>query len=125
MRALLHIAMAALLLVSTTGMSTTSHYCGDFLMQVVVGSHDDMSCCGMMDCCTNEVEHQQVEDEFQQLDQSQDMATAYTFYYALPWAPANWDFALSTSESLIHLRAKAPPPSSERPLWLLTASFLC
>ena len=125
MKKVLHITLAALLLFASVGMSTTSHYCGDFLMEVVAGQHEDLSCCGMMNCCSNEVEHFSLEDDYQYSPDQTDFSTHYTCYFTLPLAPHSQPLILPSIEAGINQRANAPPPASAPPIYLLAQVFRC
>ena len=67
MKKLTHFGLALLLLVSTTGVSISKHYCGDMLRNVSLYSEVDSCGDGMempVDCCKDITNHFSVEDDF-------------------------------------------------------------
>jgi hypothetical protein len=58
-----HITLSFLLLLATTGMAVSKHFCGDFLVSTVLFSKPD-SCCDDDNCCHNELEFYQVDEDF-------------------------------------------------------------
>ena len=61
-----HIIMVTVLLVSTTGMTVSKHYCGGSLVDVNIFS-DAKTCCddiGTSKCCHNESEHIELDEDF-------------------------------------------------------------
>ncbi|MDF9795624.1 hypothetical protein OKW21_000887 [Catalinimonas alkaloidigena] len=68
-RKLIHIILSMILLLSTTGVAISKHYCGGELSAVEVG-HEKMSCCDEPDdmpedCCHDEQLTFLVEQDFQ------------------------------------------------------------
>jgi len=55
--------MTCLLLVSTSGLAVSKHYCGDDLVSVEIGAEAD-SCCDDDACCQTETQHLQLVDDF-------------------------------------------------------------
>lgn len=68
MKKLIHVCLALLLLVSTTGVSISKHYCGNILLDVSIYA-DAVSCSDGMempvDCCQDITNHFSVEADFQ------------------------------------------------------------
>ena len=62
-KGILHIIISLLLLVTTTGVSISKHYCGDNLINVALFVEAE-SCCDDSDCCHNENEYFQFKDDF-------------------------------------------------------------
>lgn len=58
--------MVTLLLVSTTGMTVSKHYCGGSLVNVNIFSEVTACCEGgcSSDCCHNESEHFELDEDF-------------------------------------------------------------
>ena len=62
-KGILHIIVSLLLLVTTTGVSISKHYCGDNLISIALFVEAD-SCCDDSDCCHNENEYLQFKDDY-------------------------------------------------------------
>jgi hypothetical protein len=58
-----HIILSLLLLISTTGITITWHYCGNALERIAINS-EAKSCCENDGCCHNESTLYQVKDDF-------------------------------------------------------------
>src|SRR5690554_487223 len=58
-----HIIIAFVLLLSTTGLTVSKHYCHDLFISASLFSEAE-SCCGEADCCHNEIAFFQVDDDF-------------------------------------------------------------
>ena len=68
MKKLIHFGLALLLVVATTGVSISKHYCGDMLRNVSLYAEADPCGDGMempVDCCKDITNHFSVEDDFQ------------------------------------------------------------
>lgn len=90
-----------------------------------MGHQKDLSCCGMMNCCSNEVTQFQLGDDLQVSLSEVDLSTSNTFYFSLPWQPVVDYSLLGIAEQLINQQANAPPPASAPPIYLRVAAFLC
>lgn len=55
--------MASLLLLATSGLTISKHYCGNRLVEVAV-DHIPGNCCDDANCCHNETAHFQLTDYF-------------------------------------------------------------
>src|SRR5690606_21789096 len=62
-----HIIISLLLLVSTTGIAISQHFCHDELVSTSV-YNDTGSCCGENSCCHDESEFYKLNDEFHASD---------------------------------------------------------
>ncbi|HEN20588.1 MAG TPA: hypothetical protein ENN86_01095 [Desulfobacteraceae bacterium] len=62
-RKLTHIAISALLLIATAGITVSKHYCGDDLMSVAVMNTPD-ACCDLESCCHNETQVFMLDNDF-------------------------------------------------------------
>ena len=58
-----HIILSLLLLLSTTELAVSKHYCGGELISTSVFTEAD-SCCDSGDCCKNETEVFQLDEDF-------------------------------------------------------------
>lgn len=62
-RKVAHIVITVILLVSTTGITVTRHYCGSNLRSsTLIGEPE--SCCDTPGCCHNEKEHFKIDENF-------------------------------------------------------------
>ena len=59
----IHIVLSVLLLVATTGLAISKHYCGGELISTSVLGEAE-SCCDSGDCCKNETEHIQLDVDY-------------------------------------------------------------
>ena len=62
----LNIIIGLLLLISTSGVAVTRHYCGRTLMSVSIFSTPDKCCPGLCDKCHNKTTFNKVSDKFTQ-----------------------------------------------------------
>lgn len=63
-KTLSHIIISLLLLVTTTGMTISKHFCDEFLISTSLFAEAE-SCCGEDSCCHNETEFLQLKEDFQ------------------------------------------------------------
>jgi len=104
-----HIMLAFLLFVVTTGMTVSSHYCGNNLKNVSVQSAAK-SCCettGECDCCYNENFTVKIQDDFS--------LTSYSFDFSQTVIDLPAPIELIASEELIqeewnNVNRLIPPP---------------
>ncbi len=102
----IHITFLFLFVLSTSGVSVASHYCGGTLMEVDVASMAD-ACCDDEGCCKTEIQLYQLQDDFSapvfELDFTQ-------FAIQLPIALVLMDMALPTQTHPLFWVANDPPP---------------
>ena len=58
-----HIIVAFVLLIATTGLTVSKHYCGELLISTLLFSDSD-PCCKEGECCHNETAFYQIEEDF-------------------------------------------------------------
>lgn len=58
-----HILMSCLLLVSTTGLAVSKHYCGEDLISMEIAAEAE-SCCDDGACCQTETQYLQLNEDF-------------------------------------------------------------
>jgi hypothetical protein len=63
LKGILNVLVSTLLLITTTGIGISKHYCGKTLVSVSLFNEAD-SCCGDSDCCHNENQLFKVHDYF-------------------------------------------------------------
>lgn len=59
----IHISISILLLLATTGITVSAHYCGDNLRSLALVSIP-VSCCDDASCCHTETHFYQIDDDF-------------------------------------------------------------
>lgn len=76
MRKYIHISMAFLLLLSTSGVAISKYYCGNILQEVTILS-DITSCCGDQEIpgcpCSNETDTYKVDSDFETVQFNSDV----------------------------------------------------
>ncbi len=63
LKSVTHILMTCLLLISTTGLAVSKHYCGDDLVSVEFKAETE-PCCNNDSCCHTETQFLQLDDDF-------------------------------------------------------------
>ncbi len=124
MRKYIHILMAFLLLLSTSGVAISKYYCGNILQEVTVLS-DLKSCCGdqdMPDCpCSNETDTYKVDSDFETAEIGSD-AFQPTLLFTLTFFLSH---SFPEKEQLNLFSAyKTPPLSEPSSIILKVQSFL-
>lgn len=124
MRKHIHIFMAFLLLLSTSGVAISKYYCGNILKEVTILS-DGTSCCGdqdMPDCpCSSETETYKVDSDFETVQIDSDAfqpALLFTLNFFLN------HFYPEKEHSSLFPKYKAPPLSEPSSIILKVQSFL-
>lgn len=64
LRKITHIVLSMILLVSTTGISFSMHYCGGELISASVNTKAETCCDGSGGCCENKTIHVEIEDDY-------------------------------------------------------------
>jgi len=64
LRKIAHIILALFLLVSTTGVTLSMHYCGGKLVSTSINKEAKTCCDGTGGCCENKTVHFEVEDDY-------------------------------------------------------------
>jgi hypothetical protein len=120
-----NIALAILLLITTTGFSISKHYCGTHLVEVAINSEIE-PCCGEMgnsNCCHNETEYFQLKEDF--VSSSSIENTSITCFDILfPLVLIDFPDTPYNIEIEIENFAESPPNSLQTKLSLLQ-TYLC
>ncbi len=125
MKKLIHIGLALLLLLSTTGVSISKHYCGDMLRNVSLYAKVD-SCDDEMempvDCCKDITNHFSVEDDyrFQQTILNLDRPATMVNFIAYLFIPQLYIEKKNESSWL----TQNPPSLFEPEIYIRVHSFL-
>lgn len=64
LRKISHIILALFLLVSTTGVTLSMHFCGGELVSASINKEAKTCCDGISGCCENKTLHLEIEDEY-------------------------------------------------------------
>jgi hypothetical protein len=123
LRKITHIILSFTLLVSTTGLTITKHYCGDKVESIAVDSTPE-SCCEMGGCCHNESAHYQVEDDFSVpvIDNQIQVPTTDILFSTVFVFLQQEAF---TPDFVIFSAAESPPPLKTETFLSLHQSYLC
>ena len=120
-----NIALAILLLITTTGFSISKHYCGSHLVEVAINSEIE-PCCGEMgnsNCCHNETEYFQLKEDFVSSSSIENTSiTCFDILFPLVFV----DFLDSPGIVEIEIKnfAESQPPTTQTKLSLLQ-TYLC
>lgn len=125
MRRTFNILLSLSLVIATTGLSISKHYCGSLLIGTNIGT--EVKNCNMdmgidMGCCDEKTETLVVDDDFQLTKHTVNIVPEYDLlvsYLVISW--------LSTSDnsSIPHLISfDTGPPVPAEPLYLQVQSFL-
>lgn len=118
-----HIVLSFLLLVATTGMAVSKHYCGESLISVDFFEEAE-PCCESGDCCHNETTFYQVDEDFSAPVFSQlPYITAIDLLIDLPGQLPEWNLQEVPADFIIE-KDLPPPPNIQTVLslkqtWLL------
>lgn len=120
----LHIALTLILLVSTTGVALSKHYCGGEFSAMEVG-HDQIQCCEQPEempdgCCQDEKLTFQVEESYQ-LSHFQ-FESALFIAAIFPNIDLSWLFETSSEVHTSYKPYHSPPIAQDIPV--LLQSFL-
>jgi len=117
--------MSFVLILATTGLSISKHYCGNSLIRTTLGT-EAKSCAMDMDmghgCCDNETETLVIEDDFQVSQANFELAPEYELlvaYLATELASVN-----GKSVTQIPIPTNTGPPLGSEPLYVKVQSFL-
>lgn len=64
LRKITHIVLALFLMVATTGVTFSMHYCGGELVSITINKKAKTCCDGSGGCCENKTLHFEVEDDY-------------------------------------------------------------
>ena len=125
MRRFCHILMSITLILATTGLSISKHYCNDLLIGTTLGTKAQS--CGMdmsksSDCCQETTETQVLNEDFQISTPTFDLTPEYDLLVAYL---VNELVAINTYEdySTLNIHNTGPPDKAE-PIYLSVQSFL-
>lgn len=124
MRKLVNILLVLLLLLSTTGVAISKHYCGEILQSVAV-NHSPKSCCDGQDmpedCCSNELSI----DKADELQLSQlKLSLTYSPYLLYISTLSIFDLTKEQSEIKGFFSFYGSPPLTEQEIFILDQAFL-
>lgn len=125
MRRIFHILMAVTLILATTGLSISKHYCGNSIIHTTLGT-EAKSCMPDMDmnqgCCDNQTETLILDDDFQlsnsnfKIIPEYEILVAYLVTLLIPIPEQSNYLSLISNDT--------DPPVSAEPLYLTVQSLL-
>ncbi len=119
-----HIIVISLLLVSTSGISITRHYCGNSLMSLAVFSTPHNCCEGDCNKCHNEHTLTKVTDDMEKPAMDPGIFTVYPIAYPILLSiPVTVQLPENTLCSDFELRKFLPPGTVDLPV--LLGNFRC
>ena len=125
MRKIVNIFLVLLLLLSTTGIAVSKHFCGEILQSVSINTDKDQSCCDSQDmpedCCSSELSLEKTDEV--QLSQLH-LKFAPTPYIILYFASHLYNFSSALSEENIPIALFNAPPLIDQEIFILDQSFL-
>ena len=119
--------MSITLILATTGLSISKHYCGSSLVRTTLGT-EAKSCMMDMDmdmgqgCCDNETETLVVEDDFQASHSKFELGPEYELLVAYLQTELTSINEKSVAQPLIP--TNTGPPMGSEPLYVKVQSFL-
>jgi len=119
MKKFLHIMLTLFLLISTTGVTLSMHYCGGKLVSTSILT-EAKSCCGdHCGCCENKTHHYEVKENFVSSDIVQNIHIAeldvlFPVYFVL-----NFDLSKIIEKPVYVSEDASPPPLIQTKLALL------
>ncbi|TLX70203.1 hypothetical protein E9993_22510 [Labilibacter sediminis] len=124
LRKITHIILALFLMVVTTGITLSMHYCGGELVSTSINKEANTCCDGTGGCCENKTLHFEVEDDFVSPIQVKNIETVeldvlFPILFVL-------NFELSGEEEMATnaFYDTSPPPTIQTRLALLQ-TYLC
>ena len=106
-----HIAISIMLLVATTGLTISHHYCGE-LMQAMDNQSAASSCCdATSECCDHEANTLRLDSEFESSISGIDFSQ-YAISVLGPIKLTEGEHLVSSNFS-IHFEGPLPPPTQE------------
>ncbi|HSH52940.1 MAG TPA: hypothetical protein VK982_14535 [Bacteroidales bacterium] len=123
-RALSHILVSLLLMISITGFAVSKHYCGNEQISVEINK-EAFFCCDMeQNCCHNETDYYQLEDDF--------FVSAYHLVKELseqeslfPVLYTYLNIEIYNNDSLFVKTTESPPPKKNHDRLSFLQSYLC
>jgi len=108
LRKISHILFSFLLLLVTTGMAVSQHYCGDFLVSTSLFGEAD-PCCDSGECCHNESSFFQLDEDFPTPQISKIPAFNQLSVFANYSFKTNWKLPESAIKKAFSLFGSPPP----------------
>lgn len=124
LRKITHIIFALFLLVSTTGVTLSMHYCGGELVSTSINKEAKTCCDGTGGCCENKTVHFEVEDDYvspvQVINiQTVELDILFPILFVL-----NFELSIDEEIEQVAFYDSSPPPTIQTRLALLQ-TYLC
>jgi len=124
LRKITHIVLALFLLVSTTGITLSLHYCGGELVSTSINKEAKTCCDGTGGCCENKTLHFEVEDNCVSPVQTNNV-TPLELNILFPFLFIfNVELSVKDDKAFYAFHDASPPPIIQTRLALLQ-SYLC
>lgn len=124
LRKISHIILAFFLLVSTTGVTLSMHYCGGELVSTSINKEAKTCCDGTGGCCENKTVHFEVEDDYVSPVQVTNIQTVeLDFLFSILFV-LNFDLSIDEEIEQVAFYDSSPPPTIQTRLALLQ-TYLC
>ncbi len=124
LRKLTHIIVMMLLLISTTGITLSMHYCGGRLVSTSIIT-EAKSCCGEdCGCCENKTHHYEVKENFVSSNIIQKINIAQLNILIPVYFVLDYNF-LNTEERSFHEPENTSPPPIIQTRLALLQTYLC
>ncbi|MCH1437577.1 MAG: hypothetical protein L7U70_05785 [Flavobacteriales bacterium] len=122
-RKIAHIALSVFLMVATTGVTFSMHYCGGKYVSTSINTEAE-SCCDDGECCENKSLHFEVEDDYVSPVQVKNVETVeldilFPILFAL-----NFELLDEEDKAIEAFSDSSPPPTIQTRLALLQ-TYLC
>ncbi len=123
-RKITHIVLALFLLVSTTGVTISMHYCGGDYVSTSINKEAKSCCDGSGGCCENKTQHLELEDDYMSALALENNITAelealFPILFVL-----SAELLPEIEETHKNFREFSPPPTIQTRLSLLQ-TYLC
>lgn len=119
-----HIIMALFLMVATTGVTLSMHYCGGELVSTSINKEAKTCCDGTGGCCENKTVHFEVEDDYVSPVQVTNIQTIELDILFPILFVLNFDLSIDEEIEQVAFYDSSPPPTIQTRLALLQ-TYLC
>lgn len=124
LRKIKHIIFALFLLVSTTGITLSMHYCGGELVSTSINKEAKTCCDGTGGCCENKTFHFEVKADYMIPAQVSNIQTVeldilFPIFFVL-----NFDLSIDEEIEQVAYYDSSPPPTNQTRLAFLQ-TYLC
>lgn len=124
LRKLIHIALSVFLLVTTTGVTFSMHYCGGKYVSTSINEEAQSCCEDACGCCENKTVHIELENDYvSPIQISNPSIVALDVLFPILFA-FNFEHSSELNDSAVVPTDTSPPPTIQTRLSLLQ-TYLC